>query len=677
MGGADGFGKTRRFEDDSFSNLRKVRWDQFSLSSFEKNFYKESEVVSGRSEYDIRAFMEHHKITVEGQHVPRPVFQFSEAPFPPFIHNIIARQGWTAPTAIQSQGFPMALSGRDLVGIARTGSGKTAAFVLPALVHIKAQPPMSRGDGPICLILVPTRELAQQVLAVAQTFANAASLRCVCFYGGAPKGPQLRDSERGAEFCIATPGRLLDFLDSGKVNLRRTTYLVMDEADRMLDMGFEPQIRKIVDQVRPDRQTLMWSATWPKEVLTLARDYLKDYIKVNIGSQKLHANPNIRQHVEVLSDYEKENRLMQLMQQMVISQEKIIIFVETKRKVDDLNYTMKRKGIRSLAIHGDKQQSERERVLAEFRDNRCNLLIATDVASRGLDIDNITVVINYDYPSQTEDYVHRIGRTARSNKTGSSFTFFTQNNGKNAKDLVEILTEANQEVNPKLLELAGNSRFYSSGRRGQGGPRRDFRGGGRGGGGGMFGSRGGAGGGGMGGRGGAGGRTSRFDQGPPPTNPMYNRPISGQQQSGWGAGAVANNGSMSSYGASNGSNGYNVVQPQVNGAANGANSWGVAAAAVAAQTNGQALMQNYQNSTSDWGKMEPVPNAGAGSWTGAIQANQAGWAQSNVSAQPPPPPPPSVGQSQVGSWSQHAAVANGAQPAQNIAAGSWSQQQSY
>ena len=175
-------------------------------------------------------------------------------------------KGFSAPTAIQAQGWPIALSGKDMVGIAMTGSGKTLAYLLPSIIHINHQPYLERGDGPIALVLAPTRELAQQIQEVAIEFGKSSKIRNTCVFGGAPKGPQIRDLENGCEIVIATPGRLIDILEMGKTNLRRTTYLVLDEADRMLDMGFEPQIRKIIEQIRPDRQVLMWSATWPKEV---------------------------------------------------------------------------------------------------------------------------------------------------------------------------------------------------------------------------------------------------------------------------------------------------------------------------------------------------------------------------------------------------------------------------
>lgn len=346
---------------DPGANLRKPRWDLERLLKFEKNFYQETQAVLRRSSEDIENFREDHYITVKGDKVPKPIFQFDEVSFPDQILSVMKKNGWNKPTPIQAQGWPMALSGRDVVGIAQTGSGKTACFLLPGMVHIKAQPRLERGDGPIVLVMVPTRELAQQVQQVAEEFGRACGIRNVCCYGGAPKGPQIRDLERGAEICIATPGRLLDFLEDRRVNLKRTTYLVMDEADRMLDMGFEPQIRKVVDQVRPDRQTLMWSATWPKEVQILAKDFLRNYIQVNVGALELHANHNIKQYIEILEDWQKESRLTELLRDF--GRSKTLVFVETKRKVDELTWTLRRSGYQAVAIHGDKPQREREYVL--------------------------------------------------------------------------------------------------------------------------------------------------------------------------------------------------------------------------------------------------------------------------------------------------------------------------
>uniref|UniRef100_A0A3Q3LQR7 RNA helicase n=1 Tax=Mastacembelus armatus TaxID=205130 RepID=A0A3Q3LQR7_9TELE len=431
--------------------LRKKRWNLDELPKFEKNFYAEHLEVQRISPYEMEEFRRKKEITIRGAGCPKAVTAFHQAQFPQYVIDVLMQQNFKEPTAIQCQGFPVALSGKDLVGIAQTGSGKTLAYLLPAIVHINHQPYLERGDGPICLVLAPTRELAQQVQQVAYDYGKSSRIKSTCVYGGAPKGPQIRDLERGVEICIATPGRLIDFLEAGKTNLRRCTYLVLDEADRMLDMGFEPQIRKIVEQIRPDRQTLMWSATWPKEVRQLAEDFLRDYIQINIGALELSANHNILQIVDVCMETEKDHKLIQLMEEIMAEKEnKTIIFVETKKRCDDLTRRMRRDGWPAMCIHGDKSQPERDWVLTEFRSGKAPILIATDVASRGLDVEDVKFVINYDYPGSSEDYVHRIGRTARSTNKGTAYTFFTPGN-------------LRQAINPKLLQLVDSGRGGSGG----------------------------------------------------------------------------------------------------------------------------------------------------------------------------------------------------------------------
>ena len=322
-------------------------------------------------------------ITVEGSGIPKPCTTFEEASFPNYVLDEIKRKGFPAPTAIQSQGWPMALLGRDLIGLASTGSGKTLAFMLPAIVHINAQPYLSPGDGPIVLCMAPTRELAVQILEESRKFGASSRIKSTCVYGGAAKGPQIRDLRNGVEIVIATPGRLLDFLEQKITNLRRVTYLVLDEADRMLDMGFEPQIQKIVGQIRPDRQTLLWSATWPKEVQAIARDFLRDEYKVTVGSTELKANHDITQIIEVIQDFEKFNKLLSVLEKEMDGQ-KILIFTETKRGCDDITRKLRGDGWPALSIHGDKSQQERDWVLAEFKAGKNPIMVATDVAARGL-----------------------------------------------------------------------------------------------------------------------------------------------------------------------------------------------------------------------------------------------------------------------------------------------------
>lgn len=356
-----------------------------ALPKFEKSFYKEHPTVSERSDAEVEKFRQEHAMAITGRDVPRPVETFDEAGFPRYVMDEVKAQGFPAPTAIQSQGWPMALSGRDVVGIAETGSGKTLTYCLPAIVHINAQPLLAPGDGPIVLVLAPTRELAVQIQQEITKFGKSSRIRNTCVYGGVPKGPQIRDLSRGVEVCIATPGRLIDMLEAGKTNLRRVTYLVLDEADRMLDMGFEPQIRKIIGQIRPDRQTLMWSATWPKEVRRLAGDFLNDFIQVNIGSLDLAANHRITQIVEVCNESEKRDKMIRHLEKVMDDKSnKILIFTGTKRVADEITRFLRQDGWPALSIHGDKQQNERDWVLDQFKGGKSPIMVATDVASRGI-----------------------------------------------------------------------------------------------------------------------------------------------------------------------------------------------------------------------------------------------------------------------------------------------------
>ncbi|KAI9282017.1 P-loop containing nucleoside triphosphate hydrolase protein [Umbelopsis sp. AD052] len=374
---------------DRMSNLGNTltapKWDMNTMPKFEKNFYVEHPNVAARTEQEVTDIRNSFDMKLFGDNVPKPVTSFEEAGFPSYVLKEVLELGFTAPTAIQAQGWPMALSGRDVVGVAETGSGKTLAYCLPSIVHINAQPFLEPGDGPIVLILAPTRELAVQIQQECTKFGKTSRIKNTCIYGGVSRGPQIRDLQRGVEICIATPGRLIDMLESGKTNLRRVTYLVLDEADRMLDMGFEPQIRKIVDQIRPDRQTLMWSATWPKEVQRLAVDYLNSYIQVTVGSLNLSASHNVSQLIEICTEPEKRGKLIKHLERILDQpQNKTLIFTGTKRTADDITRFLRQDGFPALAIHGDKAQSERDWVLSEFRSSRSPIMVATDVASRGL-----------------------------------------------------------------------------------------------------------------------------------------------------------------------------------------------------------------------------------------------------------------------------------------------------
>jgi len=461
--GGGGFGGGRNSKELG-ANLVKPNWDLVKLEPFKKKFYKEHPKVTARSESKVESYRAKHSISVKGSFVPKPITRFKECNLPDYVSQEIKKQGYSKPTPIQAQCWPIAMSGKDLVGVAQTGSGKTLAFMLPGIVHINHQTPVRRGDGPIVVVLAPTRELAQQIQEVATQFGQSTDLRNVCVYGGTPKYQQLRQLHTAPQILIATPGRLLDFLDGGQTNMKRCTYLVLDEADRMLDMGFEPQIRKIIDQIRPDRQTLMFSATWPQEVKQLADDFQKDVAMINIGSMDLSANHNILQIVDVCQEYEKEQKLEDLLSEMKSNMCKTIIFTKTKKQVDQLTWKLSKAGYKCYGMHGDKGQAERDWVLQQFRSGQHPILVATDVAARGLDVDDIKFVINYDFPGQTEDYVHRIGRTGRRDNSGTSYTFFTPSDAGQARKLMDILKEADQQINPKLEMM---SMMRSSNNRGR------------------------------------------------------------------------------------------------------------------------------------------------------------------------------------------------------------------
>jgi ATP-dependent RNA helicase DDX5/DBP2 len=422
----------------------------------------------------VEAYRRQHEMTVFGTDIPPPIHTWEESSFPDYILHEIRKAGFEKPTAIQSQGWPMALSGRDMIGVAETGSGKTLSFLLPAIVHINAQPLLSPGDGPIVLVLAPTRELAQQIEQEVDKFGHTSRLKYTCVFGGVPKGNQARVLRNGVEIVIATPGRLIDFLETGTTNLRRVTYLVLDEADRMLDMGFEPQMRTIISQIRPDRQTLLWTATWPKEIQSMARDFTHNPIQVTIGSLELSANPNVKQIVYVLDENKKKNRLFDILDEKNDGKAKILIFTATKKTADYLTSDLRREGWPSRAIHGDKSQQERDFVLSEFKSGKRPIMIATDVASRGLDVKDIRLVINYDMPNGIEDYIHRIGRTGRAGASGTAVSFFTSKDARLAKGLIKVLMDVKTPVPPELQSM---SRFVGGKSRGGG---RGYGGGGRG-----------------------------------------------------------------------------------------------------------------------------------------------------------------------------------------------------
>ena len=364
----------------------------------------------------------------------------------------------------------------------QTGSGKTAGFLFPILSASFSEGPRpppeqnasyarARKAYPTALILAPTRELVSQIHEEARKFAYRSWVRPAVVYGGADMNQQLRLIEKGCDLLSATPGRLVDLIERGRISLANIKYLVLDEADRMLDLGFEPQIRRIVQgEDMPgieQRQTLMFSATFPRDIQMLARDFLKDYIFLSVGRVG-STSENITQKIEYVEDNDKRSALLDILSsqgEMGLT----LVFVETKRMADMLSDFLMTHNLPATSIHGDRTQREREMALQTFKTGRTPILVATAVAARGLDITNVTHVINYDLPSDIDDYVHRIGRTGRAGNTGVSTAFFNRGNKNIVRDLVELLREANQEIPSWLESLAHESSFGGGGYRGRGG----------------------------------------------------------------------------------------------------------------------------------------------------------------------------------------------------------------
>jgi len=313
-------------------------------------------------------------------------------------------------------------------------------------------------EGPIALVLVPTRELAQQIEGESLKFAAAYQIRIACVFGGqGNRSQQMRQLSIRPQLVVATPGRLIDFINSGNTNLNRVSYLVLDEADRMLDMGFEPQIREIVDQIPTrERQTLMWSATWPRKIQGLARDFFNNPIRVNIGSMELAANPKVNQKFIVCETYQRYTHIVDLINEN--PQTKTLIFVSTKHGCNDLGERLLTscKKLRIAVLHGDKTQQQRNNILIDFRKNLLHLVVATDVAARGIDVSDIARVINFDFPQNIESYIHRIGRTARGGKTGDSISFFTPVDFHIIRDLIDVLNRASHPIPKELQSILRN-----------------------------------------------------------------------------------------------------------------------------------------------------------------------------------------------------------------------------
>ena len=433
-----------------------------------RDFYLEHPAVASLTPREADALRQALSINIlgdRGAQCPNPVSSFLQACFPPYLLEAIAAAGFTSPTPIQRQAWPVAMKGLDLVGCAMTGSGKTLAYVLPALVHINAQPVSQPGDGPLALVLAPTRELAGQIHEECVRFGHPCGVRSVLVVGGVPKGAQVQALRKGPEILVATPGRLLDLLRAKRSELTRCTYLVLDEADRMLDMGFEPTVRQLLLMMRADRQTLLFSATWPVEVQALAkRVLLPDAITIEVGGVLAaggRANTRIDQRVTVCEESAKFATLVELLEELMgqalegAAAPRLMIFCASKKRCEEVTRALRIDGWPALGIHGDKTQEERDWVLHEFKTGASPLLIATDVAQRGLDIKDVRCVINFDAPASGEAYVHRIGRSGRAGSAGSAHTLLSaDSDARAAADIMKVFKRAGQHVPTELEALA-------------------------------------------------------------------------------------------------------------------------------------------------------------------------------------------------------------------------------
>ncbi|WVR05097.1 pre-mRNA-processing ATP-dependent RNA helicase PRP5 [Kwoniella sp. DSM 27419] len=431
---------------------------------FRKAFYNPPIEVQEMDEEEAELIrLEMDGIKVRGQDAPRPVKNWGAFGLPTGCLDVIRRHGWAAPTSIQAQAIPSIMSGRDVIGIAKTGSGKTVAFLLPMFRHVRDQRPVTGSEGPIAIVMSPTRELASQIYKECQSFMKVLNIRVTCCVGGSSISEDIAAMKKGAEVVVCTPGRMIDLLtaNNGRVtNVRRTTYLVMDEADRMFDMGFEPQVMKILNNVRPEAQKVLFSATFPKTMEGLARKILVRPLEITVGGRSVVA-PEIDQRVEVRDTDSKFNRLLEILGEMGEEHKeeedfRTLIFVDRQESADDLFRDLLQRGYVCASLHGGKEQVDRDEAIKNFKNGDVPTIVATSVAARGLDVKELKLVINYDAPNHMEDYVHRAGRTGRAGNKGTCITFITPEQEKFSVDIVRALEASKAFIPDDLKKMSDN-----------------------------------------------------------------------------------------------------------------------------------------------------------------------------------------------------------------------------
>ncbi|CAJ1347614.1 unnamed protein product, partial [Effrenium voratum] len=443
-------GARTRQEGDNVSFIRDIMND---FENHAQGWGNAAPVLTGKEVGGNETDLTEAQVRGDGE-VPQPFTTFNSCGFPKPIMATLFSLGFAAPTPIQAYVWPVAAAARDVIGIAKTGSGKTLAFLLPPFASFLGTRP---GYGPNMLVMAPTRELACQIQLEAERFGRRVGVYSVCVYGGAPRGPQLRELRSGAHLVVGTPGRLNDYLEGGELQLDMCKYLVLDEADRMLDMGFEPQIRTLIKAVHRERQTMMFSATWPREVRNLAADYLHRPVYIQIGSHEATANKDITQEVVICNGQREKQENLNEVLQSVEKSDRVIVFTNTKKLCESLASDLWHSRVHCVTIHGDKEQRDRDQALNSFKTGRTPVMLATDVAARGLDIKGVKLVVNYDVAPCPDDHIHRIGRTGRAGVPGRAVTFLDSRESKEAREVMRSMEKAGQRVPDHLRELAGGS----------------------------------------------------------------------------------------------------------------------------------------------------------------------------------------------------------------------------
>lgn len=389
------------------------------------------------------------------------MLKFAELGLKPAILRAVDEGGYTEMTPIQSQAIPEILNGKDLVGIAQTGTGKTAAFSLPIIQKLLKGEGQRTSKATRALILAPTRELAVQIGANIDAYGKYLHLRSTLVYGGVSEKPQIKTLLGGVDILVATPGRLLDLMGQGHISLREVEYLVLDEADRMLDMGFIRDIKKIIEKLPKNRQTVLFSATMPQSVQALVSSLLKDPVRIQVAPTATTAE-KVTQHVLMVPKNRKRDLLLHLLKDADLS--RVLIFTRTKHGANKVAKYLDQTGISSGAIHGNKSQNARQKALNEFRSGAIRVLVATDVAARGIDVDGVTHVINFELPNEPESYVHRIGRTARAGAAGVSLSFCDHEERAYLRDIEKVIRQEVPMIEDHPYHLEGIQIDYDDGK---------------------------------------------------------------------------------------------------------------------------------------------------------------------------------------------------------------------